>query len=195
MQRKGNSFILTVNADIFKQGLYPYLVISQNDLEQTEKNESLHIDNLKNQVYPYLAIDLLGLGHPTRDNYIINGTIESYMKPPEFSTEPLEYTGGRLLIKVDDTIIKDESIEIFDFARYEIDEEIPLEEGQTCTLSVIVKDNINLEHHYLLDTYTRIDAENQKSANGEVEELVIRPDMNELKIFSPDGILLWTEEL
>ncbi|NLO94214.1 MAG: hypothetical protein GX389_08225 [Clostridiaceae bacterium] len=97
------------------------------------------------------------------------------------------------MIKVDDTIIKDESIEIFDFARYEIDEEIPLEEGQTCTLSVIVKDNINLEHHYLLDTYTRIDAENQKGANGEVEELVIRPDMNELKIFSPDGILLWTE--
>ena len=87
MQRSGSSFNLTVPADIFGEGLYPYLVISENDIAKIEKDDSLSIDNIKDKVYPHLSIHLMGLGHLNGKSYVRTGTIESDMKPPEFSKE------------------------------------------------------------------------------------------------------------
>lgn len=182
MERNGTSFSLIVVSKIFNSEIYPNILISEDDLIKTEQNELLYVHNLKNEIYPYLSVRLMGSSHGNSQGYKRTGTIESYIKPFKALSETIEFTDARFVIKVDDAIIADKPIGINNLNGYEVNEEIPLKDGETCTMTIIVKDSLNLEHHYAIDTYVQGDKAQKE------------PFFDDVKIYSQDGTLLWSQK-
>lgn len=182
MERDGTSFSLTVVTEIFNSEIFPNILISEDDIIKTEQNDLLHLYSIKNEIFPYISLRLRGSSRGIGKKYKRTGTISWDIKPSGALSESIEFTEARLVIKVDDDIISDKPIDINDLDGYEVDEEISLEDGETCTMTIIVKDSLNLEHHYTIDTYVQ-------GNNAQREPL-----FDDEKIYSQDGILLWSQE-
>lgn len=182
MERTGTSFSLTVDTEIFNPEIHPNIIIFEDDITKTEQNDLLYLHSVKDEIFPNASILLLGLSRGNSQRYKRTGTISWYTKPPGSLSKPIKFTEARLVIKVNDSIIADKPIDINNLDGYEVDEEISLKDGQTCTMTIIVKDSLNLEHHYTIDTYVQ--------GNSSQRE----PLFDDEKIYSEDGTLLWSQE-
>lgn len=182
MERNGTSFSLTVVSEIFNPEIHPNIVISEDDITKTEQNDLLYLHSVKNEIFPYLSIRLMGSSRGNSQGYKRTGTISWDLKPTGALSESIEFTEARFVIKVDDAVISDKLIDINNLDGYEIDEEISLKDGETCTMTIIVIDSLNLEHHYTIDTYVQGD-------NAQREPL-----FDDEKIYSQDGTLLWQQK-
>lgn len=181
MERNGTSFSITVFADIFSPEISPKILIFEDDIIKTEQNELLNIYNLKNELFPHFSVHLSGRSRENSQGYEITGTIRSDIKESKVSIASIEYIKARFIVKVDDSIIKDKSIDINNLDGYEINERISLKDGETCTLAIIVKDSLDLEHHFIIDTFTQ-------GKNSQREPL-----FEHEKIYSQEGKLLWQQ--
>lgn len=181
MERNGTSFTITVFADIFSPAISPKILIIEDDIIKTEQNDLLNIYNIKNELFPYFSVHLAGRTRYNNQEYIAEGTIYSDIKESKVSLASIKYIGAKLIVKVDDNIVKDVSIDINSLDGYEVNEKIPLKDGETCTMTIIVKDSLNLEHHFVIATFTQ-------GKNSQREPL-----FEHEKIYSPEGKLLWQQ--
>lgn len=180
MDRNGTSFSLTRDTDIFSQEVFPTIIITDDDITKVEQNDLLNLHSVKNEIFPYSSIRLPGSSSGNRKRYKRTGIIRWDIKPSGIS-ETIKFTEASLVIKVDDNIISDNSIDINNLDGYEVDEEISLKDGQICTMIIVIKDSLNLEHHFTIDTYAQ-------GSNVQRE-----PIFDDEKIYSQDGKLLWPQ--
>ncbi|NLM72451.1 MAG: hypothetical protein GX184_00220 [Clostridiaceae bacterium] len=183
MERNGTSFTVTVFEDIFSAEIFPKILIADDDIVKTELNVDLNIWNIKEKIFPpfYVRLD----GRTTQKNkqeYLRQGTISSNINESKASLASIEYVEARLVIKVDDKIVKDELIDINKLDGYEVNEKIPLNDGRTVTMTIIVKDSFGLEHHCMIDSFSQ------------GMDQTFKPLFERDKIYSPEGKLLWQEE-
>ena len=63
-------------------------------------------------------------------------------------------TEARIVIEVDNAVISEKNIDINALDGYQIEEKVPLKDGQSCEIYVVAKDELNLEHHLLVGNYS-----------------------------------------
>ncbi len=182
MDRDGTKFSLTLVAEIFNPEIYPNIVITEDGVTKTEKNDLLNIYSLKDNIFPDLSIYLMGSAHGNSKGYKRMGTIRSDIHPPLGLSKTLEFVDARFVIKVNDDIILNKPIDINDLNGYEINEEVALKDGEICTMYIVLEDSLRLEHHYMIDHYVQ-------GSNGQRE-----PFYDNEEIYSQDGTLLWSQE-
>jgi len=182
MDRDGTTFSLTLVSEIFNPETYPNIVITEDDVTKTEKNDLLNIYSLKNGIFQNSNIHLRGSARGNGKEYKRTGTIKFDMDPPKGTQGFVELVDARFVTKVDDDIISDKAIDINDLNGYEINEEVALEDGQTYTMYIVLEDSLNLEHHYMIDHYVQ--------GNNAQRE----PFYDNEEIYSQDGTLLWPQE-
>lgn len=190
MDRNGNSFSLTTSTGFFDQELIPDIIISEGNITKTEKNEALYIYSIKHHIFPEAFAHIMGGSEGNSKRYKRYGTITfdkkemavAPMKEEKAASKAIRFTRATFVVTVDDVIISEKPIAINKLDGYEINEEIPLTEGQTCTMTLVVQDNLGLSHHYPLDVYVQ-GAKTQREPFFENE-----------KIYTKDGKLLWSQD-
>lgn len=178
MERNGTSFSLTVNAKIFDAELDPTLVIAEGDVTKTEKNDALSLRRIQDKIFPYMHIRFMGSYGGNGQGFHITGTLGADIKPVSSSPDTVTYEEALFVIQVDDTVLSETPIGIGRLDGHEIDEKIPLQDGETCTMLVVITDNLELEHHYTIASYVQ--------GNQAQRE----PLFDEAAIYMKDGTLL-----
>lgn len=180
MDKNDTTFVTTVSRNIFGDAM-PKIVIDENGVKKTTHDDQINIPSIKERVFPIMFPRLTGEAKFDGKTYSRKGNLSADIK--EISSE-IEFRGIRLVIEVDDRAIADKTIPKETFFRegYEIDEKIPLNDGQTCIMKIIATDSIGFEHHY---TGARWDA----GSNHQRE-----PWFGDEQIYSPDGSLLWQSD-
>lgn len=190
MDRKGTSFSLTTTAGFFEQGPTPDIVISEGNITRTEKNEALYLHSIKHHIFPEAFAHLMGGGEANSKRYKRSGIISlnakdmaiAPIKEENAISEAIKFTKATFVVSVDDKVVSEKPIAINKVDGYEVKEEIPLTEDQTCTMTLVIQDNLGLSHHYTLDVFTQ-GADHQEE-----------PFFEDEKIYSKDGKLLWSQE-
>ena len=190
MDRSGTSFSLTTTAGFFEQERTPDIIISEGNITRTEKNESLYLYSVKHHIFPEAFAHIMGGSEGNSKRYKRYGTITfdkkdmavAPIKEEKAASEAIRFTKATFVVAVDDVIISEKSIAIDKVDGYEVKEEIPLMEGQTCTMTLIIQDNLGLFHHYPLDVYVQ-------GAKAQRE-----PFFENEKIYTKDGKLLWSQD-
>lgn len=179
MNKNDTTFSITVSRSIFADAL-PKIVINENGIKKTMDDKQIGILSIKDEIFPAIYPRLLGQASFNGNTYIRKGNLSADVK--EVETD-IKYTEMRLAIKVDDKLISEETIPNEEFySGYEVDEKIPLSNGQICTMTVIAIDSIGLEHHYTVDTWVAgFDSQREPLFENEY-------------IYSGDGKLLWKSE-
>ncbi|HZK56725.1 MAG TPA: hypothetical protein VFD17_00315, partial [Clostridia bacterium] len=180
MDKNDTTFVTTVSRNIFGDAM-PKIVINENGVKKTTHDDQINIPSIKERVFPIMFPRLMGEAKFDGKTYRRKGNLSADIK--EISSE-IEFREIRLVIEVDNKVISDETIpkETFFHDGYEIDEKIPLNDGQTCIMKVVATDSIGFEHHYVGD---RWDA----GSNHQRE-----PWFGDEQIYSPDGGLLWESD-
>src|SRR5690554_3425383 len=102
MDRKGTSFSLTVDTEIFNQGIHPSIIIYEDDITITEQNDLLYLDSIKNEIFPYTNIfQLLGSAHGNSQRYKRTGKISWDIEQFGTLSDSIDFTEARFIIKVD----------------------------------------------------------------------------------------------
>jgi hypothetical protein len=179
MEKKGTTFVATVSCNIFGNAL-PKIVIDEKGVKKTMQDDQIGIRSIKEAIFPTMFPRLLGEARFDGKTYIRKGNLHGDTKE---IASGIEFTEIRFVIKVDDKVISDEIITYETLFRgYEVDEKIPLSNGQICTMMVIATDNIGFEHHYIVDHWVA-GSDRQRE-----------PWFNDEQIYSADGKLLWKTE-
>ncbi|MFV0517472.1 MAG: hypothetical protein ACK5MV_08745 [Aminipila sp.] len=181
MDRQGNTFSTTIVSKIFNKELRPDIIISEGNITKTEKKPDIYLNSLKEEIFPYLYVSLMGSSRSAGKKYESEGTIIFDVKGNDQLQGNIKYKSARLVVQVDGKIISDKAIDINKLDGYSIDEKVELKEGQTCKMIVIIKDSLNLEHHVIIDEY--IQGNNAQRDIGFENE----------QIYSSDGKLLWKQ--
>ncbi|HCU07979.1 MAG TPA: hypothetical protein DF480_03250 [Clostridiales bacterium] len=178
MERNGTSFSLTVEAKIFDTELDPTIVITEGDVTKTEKNDALSLYRIRDEIFPYMHIRFMGSYGGNSQGFHITGTLSADKKPVSTSLDAVTYEEALFVIKVDDTVLSEKPIDIGRLDGHEVDEEISLQDGETCTMIVVITDSLELEHHYTIASYVQ--------GNQAQRE----PQFDEAAIYTKDGTLL-----
>ena len=178
MERNGTSFSLTVEAKIFDTELDPTIVITEGDVTKTEKNDALSLYRIRDEIFPYMHIRFMGSYGGNSQGFHITGTLSADKKPVSTSLDAVTYEEALFIIKVDDTVLSETPIDIGRLDGYEVDEEIALQDGETCTMIVVITDSLDLEHHYTIASYVQGD-------RAQREQI-----FDEAAIYMKDGTLL-----
>lgn len=185
MEKNNTTFSATISFDIFSDA-FPKIVIDENGVKKTMEDKEIGIGNIKERLFPTIYPSLWSQVRFDGKVYKIKGTLDFGRENVE--TE-IKYEKMRFLIKVDDKLISDKVIFPVSLSSgYEVDEEIPLGNGQVCTMLVIATDSIGLEHHYIVDNWV---AESGSQRRARLEGGL---DFGEKYIYSSDGKLLWKPE-
>lgn len=180
MAKNGTTFTATVSCDIFGDAL-PLIIIEGNGVEQTIRDERINIINLKATVLPSLNPVLNSEASYNGATYQWTGSLSADIKQ---AMSGIEFTKFRLVIKVDDQMVSDTMIANKALANgYDIDETIPLGDGETCTMTLIAIDSLGLAHHYLIDYWLGDSSDTRRELR-----------LDEEQIYSADGKLLWQPE-
>ena len=180
MDKNDTTFVTTVSRNIFG-GAMPKIVIDENGVKKITQDDQINIPSIKERVFPIMFPRLAGSAKFDGKTYRRKGNLSADIKE---APSEIEFRGIRLVIEVDNKVISDEIIpkEMFFHDGYEIDEKIPLSNGQTCIMKIIATDSIGFEHHYTGD---RWDA----GSNHQRE-----PWFGDEQIYSPDGSLIWESD-
>lgn len=176
MERKDTTFSATVSCDVFGSFL-PKIVIEENGVKKTTRNDRIGVRSIKHSIFPALYARLSGEARYSNNTYKRKGELNVNIKE---ANSAIQFTEIRFVIKVDDQVISEKIIPQENISTgFEVDEVIPLNSGQVCTMTVIAKDNVGLEHHYLVDHWV--------AGSGYQME----PRIDDGEIYTPDGKLLW----
>lgn len=176
MEKNGTTFLVTIVRHVFGDAL-PKIVIDENGVKKTTQDNKIGAWSIMESVFPTL--------HPVFSGEVgFDGT--TYRQAGKLSADAKRVESGvtfkeiHLVIKVDDQVISDKVIpsQALSFD-YDMDEEIPLSNGQVCTMIVVATDSIGLEHHYMEDIWVA-GAEHQGY-----------PWSDSQQIYSAHGKLLW----
>ncbi|HHX55124.1 MAG TPA: hypothetical protein GX705_02115 [Clostridiales bacterium] len=192
MKRNISIFTLTVDTDIFAYEVNPNIIISEDGKMKTEKNDELYLYNIKDYVFPDVSMNYYGEFDLKRGEMKFNGLL-NYQEEDSKGLNTINYTEARLVIKAADALILEKNIDIKDLDGYQIEEEIPLKDGQSCEIYVIAKDELNLEHHLLVGSYSKNEDEFVYEEDVEYVD-----DINQKyggMVYSQDGEQLWPPEV
>lgn len=192
MKRNISIFTLTVDTDIFAYEVNPNIIISEDGKMKTEKNDELYLYNIKDYVFPDVSMNYYGEFGLKRGEMKFNGLL-NYQEEDSKGLNTINYTEARLVIKAADALILEKNIDIKDLDGYQIEEEIPLKDGQSCEIYVIAKDELNLEHHLLVGSYSKNEDEFVYEEDVEYVD-----DINQKyggMVYSQDGEQLWPPEV
>lgn len=192
MKRNISIFTLTVDTDIFAYEVNPNIIISEDGKMKTEKNDELYLYNIKDYVFPDVSMNYYGEFDLKRGEMKFNGLL-NYQEEDSKGLNTINYTEARLVIKAADALILEKNIDIKDLDGYQIEEEIPLKDGQSCEIYVIAKDELNLEHHLLVGSYSKNEDEFVYEEDVEYVD-----DINQKyggMVCSQDGEQLWPPEV
>ena len=179
MDKKDTSFSVTIIQSIFSD-LLPKLVIDENGLKKTMVDNQIGIESIKNEIFPKIYPRLLGQASMRGNIYSRTGELKADIK--EVKTD-IKFEKTYLLVKVDDKLISKEEIPIEELsAGYELNEQVPLKDGELSTMTLVVLDSIGLEHHYTVDTWL----------GG--SDMQREPWLEDEHIYTGDGKLLWKQE-
>lgn len=179
MEKNGITFTATVSQSIFDNAV-PKIIIDEKGIKKTEQNDKIGVWNIKECIFPTMRPRLSGESGFDGKTYKQKGSLRAHITKNESG---IEFTEIHIVMKVDDKIISDEIITIDSLTDgYDLDEKIPLEKGQTCTMTVIATDSIGFEHHYLVDHWVA-----GSNAQREI-------GMDKGSIYASDGKLLWQPE-
>lgn len=182
MDKNKNKYTATVSISIFYDNT-PKVIIKENDVMKTEEIEVFANVSIKDQIIPELNANLVGDRTYGSDTYQRTGSlgIDNVSK-----ASATEFTDVRLVVKVDDKLISDKTILPKDEGSkwrnfyYELDEEVRLTKGQTCTMTVIATDSLGLDHHILVDYW-------EAGSDGFMEDRWHNTQI----IYSDDGKIIW----
>lgn len=179
MEKNGTTFFATVSRSIFGNAL-PKIVIDENGVKKTMQDNQIGILSIKDETFPILSPMLMGEARYDSKTYRWKGNLHADVKEVPSG---IEFKEIRFVIKIDDKVFSNKTISNATLSRgYEVDEKIPLDNGQTCEMTVIATDNIGLKHRYIIDHLVA----------GSGEQWA--PPSNEEPIYSADGKLLWKSE-
>lgn len=182
MEKNGTTYIAIIYRNIFDDAI-PKVIIDENGVLKTEQPERLDIRNIKRKFIPELETTFLGQSVYGDDSYSKSGTLIIDKVSPSIDAQ---FNEVRLVIKVDDKVISDKVISTTENSskwekyEYEVDEEIALVNGQTCTMTVIATDKFGLSHHKIVDYW---------KANS--DEFMKDRCIDKEIIYSAEGELLW----
>ncbi len=185
MERNMSRFTLTVDTDVFAYEIYPNIIISEDGKIKTEQNEKLAIYSVKYFVFPDVYMENYDVSSRRGNKVRFSGQIgyqEKYYDIPN----AVNLTEARIVIEVDNAVISEKSIDIKDLDGYKVEEEISLKDDQNYKIYVIAKDELNLEHHFIMESYSN----NQQG-------VVQVDDINQVYgglVYSQDGEQLWPPE-
>lgn len=191
MKRDISTFTLTVDTNIFDYEVYPSIIISENGKIKTEKNDGLYFHNIKDYVFPVVYIDYNGEFGLMRDKMNFSGQL-NYHENFREGINTINFTEAKIVIKVDDAVISEKDIDINALDGYQVEEKVPLKDGQSCEIYVIAKDELNLEHHILVGNYSVDEDEFGYEENIEYVDDFYREYGG--TIYSQDGEQLWPPE-
>lgn len=179
MEKTGTAFSTTVSRHVFGDTM-PKIIIEEGGVKKITEDTRINVENIKERLFPRLYSRVSGEANYRKNIYSRKGTLNVDFK--EIKSD-IKYTEMRLVVKVDDKLISDEIIpdEVFR-SGYEVDEEIPMNDGQTYVMTLIATDSIGLEHHYTVEHWV--------AGTGEQ----IAPSLDDEHIYSADGKLLWKFE-
>ncbi len=179
MEKTGTNFSTTVSRHVFGDTM-PKIIIEEGGVKKITEDTRINVENIKERLFPRLYSRVSGEANYRKNIYSRKGTLNVDFK--EIKSD-IKYTEMRLVVKVDDKLISDEIIpdEVFR-SGYEVDEEIPMNDGQTYVMTLIATDSIGLEHHYTVEHWV--------AGTGEQ----IAPSLDDEHIYSADGKLLWKFE-
>ncbi len=179
MEKNGTTYTTTVLRDIFGTAT-PTIVIDENGVKKTLADERITIADLRESLLPLLFPRLNSESSSNDKTFKIKGTLSADSKGVTSGNIFLE---TRLVLKVDDSVVSEKEIPIGALTTgFAVDENVPLSDGQVCTMTLIATDSIGLEHHYVV-------AYLDSGSNKQPE-----PWFNQEKIYSADGKLLWEQK-
>lgn len=177
MDKSGTSFSVTIPCGLFDSVL-PAIVIDEDGLKKTTQDDRLHIFSMKDELFPIFFPHLNGGSQYNGAVYTRKGTLNMETKP---SSRGVAFTKMRLVAKVDDAVISNEEIPA-GASEWEVDQSVPLGNGQVYVMTVVAADSIGLEHHYIVDYWVG-GADRQREIWFDNE-----------KIYTAGGKLLWEPE-
>lgn len=179
MDKTGTNFSTTVLHDIFADTM-PKIIIEEGGVKKITEDTRINVVSIKERLFPLLYPRVSGGANYRKNIYSRKGMLNVDFK--EIKSD-IKYTEMRLVVKVDNKLISDEIIpdEVFR-SGYEVDEEIPMNDGQTYVMTLIATDSIGLKHHYTVEHWV--------AGTGEQ----IAPSFDDEHIYSADGELLWKPE-
>lgn len=177
MDKNGTTYSATVSRNIF-DNVQPLIIIDENGVEKTTQDARINV-SLKSSVLPEMHARLIGEGGYSRGTYTFKGTINADYKK---AVSGIGFAETRFIIKVDDNVFSDEVIPAVPPAEYPVDVQIPLTDGQVCTMTVSAADSLGLLHHFTVNHWV-----GGSSTQRE-------PFFNDESIYSADGALLWSPE-
>ncbi len=180
MKRNGTTFTAVRSGSVFGQAPEPMIIISEGEVKKTVRDERIDFGGKENVfpiIYPALAGEVKFDGKTYEKKGVLN--VEAKESP-----SGIKFIKYRLVIKVDDRIVSDKILPGEQLPPgYELDEKIPLSEGESCKIFLIATDSLGLEHHYLLEQWTA-------GADYGIEKEGCA-GYSEEEIYSAKGELLW----
>ncbi|MEA4986565.1 MAG: hypothetical protein VB095_00680 [Anaerovorax sp.] len=187
MKRNGGTFTAIIPVSIF-DGFTPKVIIEDGDILKNEQLNDFSIGNIKDRVLPELYAFLDGQSSYGSGEYKRTGNLNIECKQVDSS---VAFTEARLVIEIDNKVISDKKISPnreWDRFDYEIDEKIALENEQTCTITVIAIDTLELEHHCVVDRWVKSDSNDRSEPHYFGDEIIYKSN-GEL-VYKPEYIEL-----
>ncbi len=179
MKRENTAFVLTKEFAITDEVL-PTIVVEDTGIQQFENNGSLHIYDVKNELFPSLYPQFQGeswYNHEEPYRYNLKGEIETNLN----SDTQNHFDKIQYIITIDDKVKKTYTSDTSNGGTIPIDETFEMKEGQTLIGTLVATDKLNYKQEYMITQYVA----------GEKEPLGYYGYYENAKIIAPDGTVIY----
>jgi len=178
MDKVGTNFTATLSRDIFGNVL-PTVVIDESGIRKTTQDDRIIIWGMKDMFLPTMHPRIEGRASYSNGSYEHQGMLKADVRSAESG---IVFTEIRFVTKVDEYVTYEVIPVDLLSTGWQLDRTIPLNDGQTCTMTVIATDSVGLLHYYEVARWVG-------GANAQRE-----PWFGFEQIYSADGKLLWEPE-
>lgn len=154
------------------------IIIDDNGVKNIEEQAGLNSMQIQERLFPRLFASFVGESTYGSDEYRANGRLYIDYKP---SKENNRFVDMKYVIEVDDQVIKETPIECDGDKGLDliIDDEVPLDTGQTLVSNVVAVDSYGYVHEYLTIHYVAGSGEQRESS------------LDQMRITAPDGYIVY----
>jgi len=182
MQRHEQLFTVTVPHSIFSD-IRPIILINEDGTISTTQDSRIGMWSIMHEIFPTMRPSFSGSSTHGGGRLRINGNINTSFE--QLQSSPVSFVDLHLVTSIGGVVTDRTQIPLDQAANWPLDKSIPLADNQELVLTMVATDSIGLEHHVTVWTTNR-------SVPG---VLAIHGHGLDLRIFEPDGILLWQREL
>jgi len=178
LEKQGTTFTGSENIEISSE-INPTVIVETNGVKHLEDNYNLRIGRIADHIFPKTSFPRYsGKTSYSSKGYEINGSVSFDVKA---SNESFIFEKVYYISKINNKIYSRKEMEKSSDTTFslEIDERIPLEDGEVLTTHVLARDNLGFSHEFFMEHYVA-------GSNMQRE-----PYFGEKRVYSPDMELLF----